>query len=485
MAKDSIAYKILVVEDNPGDFALLEDFLLDQFLSPEIIHTLNFKQAEKLLQHDTSFSVILLDLSLPDKSGEDLVKAMLPFAECCPLIILTGYADMTFSKRSISLGVSDYLLKDDLTPTAVYKSIIYAIERKNNLTEIKESEQRYSDLFNLSPQPMWLCDKETLQFIQVNKATTDLYGYSEAEFLTMTVMDIIKDPENLDPGNDNNSPHATDGVLRGTCMHHKKNGEVIQVQLFSSQIRIRDKELQSVIAIDVTEKNLAEQNITRAIIKTQEDERYEIGGELHDNVCQLLAVSQLSLGMLKDSIPGTSSNWFNQCRQNIVMATDEIRNLSHRLAPAFFKDSNLKEALDILLNNFNVGNKYKIFLNFNDGNTEADIPVDLQLNLYRIVQEQLKNISKYAKATTIEVNILIRNNKLILEIIDNGIGFNPASVKYGIGIANMKRRAAWFSGRFSMDAEVGNGCAVTIEVPMQNRCRHKKQGQLNGVRYHK
>ena len=68
----------------------------------------------------------------------------------------------------------------------------------------------------------------------------------------------------------------------------------------------------------------------------------------------------------------------------------------------------------------------------------------MQLNLYRIVQEKLRNIMKYAKATKISMDFFIENEMLVLKITDNGVGFNTEDAKYGIGLANMKRRTELF-----------------------------------------
>ena len=191
MIKDKKSYRILVMEDNPGDLAIVEDFLTEQIWAPVIVHAGNFKEASAILTAaSVPFDVILLDLTLADKSGQDLITEMLKVALLCPIIILTGYADIDFSIKSISQGILDYLLKDDLNAPALYKSIIYAIERKKSLAELKESEKRYSDLFYLSPQPMWVFDPETFRFIQVNKAALELYGFTEEEFLNMGLMDI-------------------------------------------------------------------------------------------------------------------------------------------------------------------------------------------------------------------------------------------------------------------------------------------------------
>ncbi len=196
MRKDKNIYKILVIEDNPGDFVLVEDYLNEQILEPVIERATNFAQAQSILKNaDKHFDVILLDLTLPDKSGKELIKEMLPLTGEKPLIVLTGNSNIDFSIQSISEGVSDYLIKDELNAASLYKSIIYCIERKRAIQQLKESEKRYSDLFRLNPQPMWVYDPATLKIVQVNKAAIDHYGYTEEEFLGLTIMDLRPEDE--------------------------------------------------------------------------------------------------------------------------------------------------------------------------------------------------------------------------------------------------------------------------------------------------
>ena len=91
---------------------------------------------------------------------------------------------------------------------------------------------------------------------------------------------------------------------------------------------------------------------------------------------------------------------------------------------------------------------------------------DFQLNLYRILQEQFRNIVKYSQASIIEIEGFISNKNIYVAITDNGVGFNIADIKSGIGMANMKRRTELFSGQFKIDSSLGNGCKVFIEVPL-------------------
>ena len=149
------------------------------------------------------------------------------------------------------------------------------------------------------------------------------------------------------------------------------------------------------------------------------------------------------------------------------MASNEIRNLSHRLAPAFFDDSNFEVAIEILLNTFNAAEEYEIALQFDNKISEEDLSLEIQLNLYRIVQEKLRNIMKYAKATKISLDFFIENDMLVLKITDNGIGFNTENAKSGIGLANMKRRTELFSGNFLIKSSPGKGCEMTVSIPIK------------------
>ncbi len=335
--------------------------------------------------------------------------------------------------------------------------------------KIERSEKRYSDLFNLSLQAMLLYDPQTFLFIHVNKAAVALYQYTEAEFCKMTIFDIITDdrPSHLNTVQKNLSTYAKE-EFSFFAQHHKRSGELIDVEIYNSSIIINDKTLQSAIIIDITEKKQFEDKISKAIIKAQEDERYEIGGELHDNVCQLLAASHMSLSMLRSSIPETRMKYYNQCVEEIKLASDEVRNLSHHLAPAFLKDSSLAEAINRMLNTFQIEKECEVKLDFNKTFIDNNFGLDLQQNIYRIFQEQLRNIMKYAEATRIEIKADIQNHILNIRIADNGKGFDQHIHSEGIGLANIQRRVALYHGKFEIITSPGNGCALSASIPIHD-----------------
>jgi PAS domain S-box-containing protein len=340
--------------------------------------------------------------------------------------------------------------------------------RRELYDELTASENKYRALFDLSPLPEFFVDTGTMEFVEVNPAAVKKYGFSREEFLKMTVYDLRR----LD-GEEKERFYSWlrsftkgDFPYEGKATHYKRNGQAINVELRFKTIELMNRELFLVIAIDVTKKEKREREINQAILKAQENERQEIGTELHDNICQILATSQLLLDLAKRSGSLESSKLIDRSKKNITLALNEIRNLSHRMAPIFFEVSSFEGAINDLLLNMNPDNRYEIQFEFDERITSALISPDIQLNLYRILQEQLKNIVKYAHASSIKVGLALRNNAIEMHILDNGVGFDPGKVKKGIGLMNMQRRTELFWGKFSINTSPGKGCCLFIELPI-------------------
>ncbi|MFL0683439.1 MAG: PAS domain S-box protein [Algoriphagus aquaeductus] len=255
MKKDSFPYKALVIEDNFGDYFLIEEYLSEHIQSPDLVHASTFLAAKEFLStEEGNFDVILLDLSLPDHSGEKLIIDIIKLAKRIPVIALTGFTDLDFSIKSLALGVSDYLLKDDLTPAMLYKTIIYSIERKKFVDELQKSERKYSNLFHLSPLPMCVCDSESLQILDVNDSAVKHYGFTEEEFLNKNFKDLFSDFSYSENQQLFHNSNLHQKPTKGS--HTKKNGELIEVEMESSQIVFNEIDASLILINDVTEKNL-------------------------------------------------------------------------------------------------------------------------------------------------------------------------------------------------------------------------------------
>lgn len=255
--------QLLVIEDNVGDYVLVEEFLQDEFHNPQITRASRFAEAkEKLKEKKEHYDAILLDLTLPDLSGEELVDAMLGIADNIPVIVLTGYTDLSFSIKSLAKGVSDYLLKDELTPVLLKKSILYGIERNEYAAKVRRSEKNYRNLFELSPLPMWLFDMETLRFLDVNNATEQLYGYSKEEFMNMTIRDIRPESAQAELDESLELSRKNPGLKYiGVNTHRKKSGELMKIEIQSSTIEYEGSDARLILAMDITEKLKEEERL--------------------------------------------------------------------------------------------------------------------------------------------------------------------------------------------------------------------------------
>ncbi|MGY5846918.1 PAS domain S-box protein [Salegentibacter sp. HM20] len=250
--------KLLVIEDNPGDYFLIEEYLQEEIQDLNLTRAETFKEAKTYLETER-FTAILLDMSLPDISNpKDLVKAIIPLAGNSPVVVLTGYADKNFGLQTLSMGVSDYLLKDEITSGILAKSIGYSLERKKVQAQLSNSEVKYRNLFEANPQPMWVLDKHSLCFLDVNPAATALYGYSREEFLKMCVRDLWAGEESRIEKVVAENYHD---LFNLSVSHFKKNGEVIRVEVQSNPLVFEGREARVSLVTDVTARYKAEREL--------------------------------------------------------------------------------------------------------------------------------------------------------------------------------------------------------------------------------
>lgn len=152
-------YRILIVEDNEGDYVLVSEYLQQSLANCLLLRNKTLEQAIEELTN-SSFDVILLDLTLPDSNGVDSIKQILALAKDAALIVLTGFNDKHFAIESLKLGVEDYLIKDEVSASILRKSISYSIERKKNQIQLANSEKRFRALIENSTDGLSVLSKE-------------------------------------------------------------------------------------------------------------------------------------------------------------------------------------------------------------------------------------------------------------------------------------------------------------------------------------
>jgi PAS domain S-box-containing protein len=205
--------------------------------------------------------------------------------------------------------------------------------------------------------------------------------------------------------------------------------------------------------------------VNKTTLIAEEKQKKEIGVELHDNVNQILAALKLYLAMaLRDEFVRTEM--LEKSEEMLNMAMDEIRKLSKSLVGPNIKQETLEQAVSELINYTQIGVSFIIKLVF-DEDIEQNLSQSMKLTLYRIIQEQLNNIGKYANPHIVKIEFTKSDDMIHLSVKDDGIGFNNNSTRHGIGLKNMKHRSEMENGHFTILTSLGSGCEIKVDLPYE------------------
>jgi PAS domain S-box-containing protein len=252
-------------------------------------------------------------------------------------------------------------------------------------------------------------------------------------------------------------------VLSSTIILRKAGG--IAYRMIGS---IHDISKQKVLEEKLEQEiKLKEKQIAEAIEDAKDTERSDIGKELHDNITQLLGVSKLYLDMAKNG-GENSEMYLSRSSEYTITAIEEIRNLTKGLTTDIIKNLGLSEAIDNVVRDTMEVNPVKISCTLKSF-IEHSVNDKFKLNVYRIMQEQLNNILKHAKATKVIISLAQNKKSIILTVSDNGVGFDTGKKRKGIGVDNIKSRAASYNGTADFVSQPGQGCVLTATFPVSDR----------------
>lgn len=471
MSKAKQILSILVVEDNPGDYFLIEDYLEEMFAAPQIHRTRNYVETKVLLSEpERNFDVVLLDVSLPDREGLSMVNDIIDLADQCPVLILTGYENLDFSMNSLSLGVTDYLLKDEINAYSLYKSILFSIERKKYVKSLEDSEKRYSELFHLGPIPMWLFETTSFQILNVNDAAVRHYGYSEKEFLNMTILDLLPDfgPQNLKLF-DNLKPgdKKVDLITQRHCL---KSGKVIIVEVEKNLIEVEGRTCCIMMAKDMTEFLETQDSLITAyqeIVNVEEKAKERFAAEIHDGLAQNLVTMNLIFSMIRENFPEIDKHPSAEVlSKTIENSISDCRSIVRNVMPKDLLDFGFNEGLIQVTEKARIAGNLQIELsnkvNLDDHYSESDL-----LHIYRVLQELVNNCLKHAHASHVKILINRRGRNVLFLFKDNGVGITPEILNSPSTLISLKRRIQVLNGTVCIESKVNEGTSVKIKLPVK------------------
>lgn len=345
---------------------------------------------------------------------------------------------------------------------------------------LRDSEQKYSTLVEDALIGVYIIQSGKIVF--ANDKFAEIYGYPKSELIGMESLKLVH-PEDRPLVREMRTKR-----LRGEKVPSeyeirslKKTGETIWVMRSYSLINYDGKPAISGIVSDMTKRRKAEDALRKSdrelrilsnqLLSTEEKERKRIARELHDGIGQALSAIKFgvenSLRELRNTVEPSEIKSLQTLIPLTQKTIEEVRSIVKDLRPAILDDLGILATITWFCREFQkVYTSIQIVSNIYI--EEKDIPAPLKTVIYRILQEALNNIAKHSQASSVQLDLRKTDNRIDLEIDDNGIGFDLDEVmalkpsQRGFGLASMRERAELSEATFAIDSKSGQGTTIRV-----------------------
>lgn len=218
----------------------------------------------------------------------------------------------------------------------------------------------------------------------------------------------------------------------------------------------------------LTEDRARARQLAAQVISAQDEERARVARELHDSTAQILTAVMLQLGAAAhESTSATLDARIATLRELAAEALEEVRSLSHTMHPRVLDDLGLAAALEWLARQARTQGTLDVRIEAAE--LESPLPAPIGSALYRVAQEAMRNAGRHAAATRLTVRLRREGGSAVLEIVDDGVGFDVAEAERrrpGMGLFSMRERIGLVNGRLSVTSEAGRGTRIVATVPL-------------------
>lgn len=352
--------------------------------------------------------------------------------------------EITTKEKMIAENVEDFKLIFNSSTDVLYDSDL--VTNKVLISDAYEKEFGYQITNNMTPADDWL---------------SHIYPDDKAA--------LLQDYTTAIESGDTEWRYTYRFLKADNSVVNVKSNAVILRDLAGKAYRVfgsmHDNNKQQVLEEKLEQEiNLRENQIANAVEDAKDTERSDIGKELHDNINQLLGASKLYIDMAKKG-GESSKTYLSQSSKYTLQAIEEIRKLTKGLTADTIKNLGLCESIENISAQTMEVSPVKITCSLKNFR-ENSVHDKFKRNVYRIVQEQLNNILKHAHATEVNISLLQNPKSIMLSISDNGVGFDTSKKQEGIGLANIKSRAATYNGIASFVSQPGQGCILQVKFPV-------------------
>jgi PAS domain S-box-containing protein len=349
-------------------------------------------------------------------------------------------------------------------------------DRRRTDRALRESEERFRLMADTAPVMLWMTGPNKLAHY-VNRAWLEFTGRPREDELgngwTEGVHrdDLKKCLDTYVRAFDRREPFHQELRLR------RHDGEYRWILATGSPRVSGDGTFSGYIgsAIDVTEHKLAERTLTglsHKLMEAQEKERAWIARELHDDVAQRMALLTIELERLGQGLPPRSVELRERLRELAGRAVDlgkDIQVISHRLHSSKLEYLGIASAAGAFCKE--LSEQQSVTIAFTEESVPEDLPKEVALALFRVLQEALTNGVKHAGVSHFSVTLRGHEDEIQLEVTDAGIGFDPRAAlrSHGLGLVSMQERMSLIHGEFAIDSRPGAGTRLCARVPLAGR----------------
>ncbi len=479
--------KVVIIDDEEPHFQLMKRAIHKEFPLASIDY---FENPDLCLQrlNEITPDVIITDYLMPSMNGIEFLEALnREKKDIIPVIMITGHGDENIAVQAMKQGAWDYLVK---TPDFItlLPSVIKKVVCEKKLKEaLRESEKRYRASFDNFIDAINIFSKDR-RFLDVNKKLIQLSGYSKKELLSMKLEDLY--PESAKSPTEERIQKMLQGeeVPVFETYFLTKGGEKIPVEIGVSALKNcygQEIVFQSSIRDIIERKRAQEQvhTISRQLMKAQETERQRLSRDLHDLVGQNLSALKIGIDTLFDDQPEVPSAMRQRLAElsKMVQGTiTAVRDLAYGLRPTSLDQLGLAKTVLQYCEEFSGRTGVKVDF-FAPGLDNLKLDSDIEIALYRLIQEGLNNVKKHADATNATIRLVASFPNIILRIEDNGKGFDAenrlasAINEKRMGLVSMEERVALRGGKMRIESRPMQGTKIFIEVPIKGkRSGHEK-----------
>ena len=327
---------------------------------------------------------------------------------------------------------------------------------------------------------VFIIDSHRTTIEDCNPAATRMFGYSREEMIGQNPSLLHLNEAACEEFR--RHLHATvkeKGFLNEFELRMKrKDGTTFAAEQNVVPIRSEAGEIVTWVGVirDITQRKTTEEGLRqlpRRIIEAQEAERQRVARELHDSVNQVIASAKMRLRKVGEIAPlnPAGRELLARCDELLVKALEENRRIAHDLRPADLDALGLADVCRNFCRQFQA--RTNLVVKTRLARFAQRCPPAVELNLFRIVQEALNNVEKHARAKCVRLQIAVQQAGIMLKVQDDGRGFDPTAPKAakrrgeGIGLTNIRERAAILGGACELESALSQGTTITVRVPFQ------------------